>query len=68
MAMNGVPISEARRLGKAAKATRVAIVAVDEDGSFSVTTWGETKRLCDTMRNWSGTHGDAVAMEIFEQG
>jgi hypothetical protein len=61
------PISEAKRIGETTGATRVAVLIVNDDGNFAVTTWGKTKAQCDALKRWSHTHGDAVLMEMFEE-
>lgn len=51
--MKPVPISHARASGRASGAHRVAIVYVDRDGRFGVTTWGETKADCRALAAWA---------------
>ena len=46
MTIKAVPINAARGIGLAAGAKRVAILAVDEDGNYCITTWGRTKTDC----------------------
>lgn len=58
-------ISAARRFGQANGACRVAIVAVNRDGSYSVTTWGEKMADCRALAAWADANGAedaAVAM------
>ncbi len=46
MTIKAVPVSAARSIGQAAQAKRVAILAVDDDGNYCITTWGRTKTDC----------------------
>ncbi len=46
MTIKPIPISTARNCGQAASAVRIAIIAVDEDGRYCVTTWGRTRADC----------------------
>lgn len=65
--MKPAPISEAKRLGLMGGATRVAVLMLDDNGSYSVTTWGKTKRQCGKLKEWSDRHSDAILMEMFEE-
>lgn len=66
--MKATPISKARQIGQETGATRVAVLVIDDDGRYAVTTWGKTKSQCDAMRRWSETCGASVLAEIFETG
>lgn len=46
MSINSIPISTARKVGQTANAKRIAILAVDDDGNYCITTWGRTKADC----------------------
>ena len=63
-ALKPVPLSVARSLGQTAHARRLAVIAVGDDGMFSVTTWGRTKADCTALRQWAeGPDGDYSAAD-----
>lgn len=62
--MKPVPISHARSSGILAGAQRVAILYVNHDGNFGVTTWGQSKADCRALAAWA--ESDA-AMAVAEQ-
>ena len=64
--MKVVPIPDARRIGQASGADRVAVLYLDDDGNFGITTWGETKAKCRAMREWCETYGEGVSSEMFD--
>lgn len=65
--MKGAPIAQTKRIGLECGATRVAILMLDDDGNYAVTTWGKTKAQCGRLKSWSETHSESVLMEMFEQ-
>ncbi len=44
--LKAIPIATARAAGQKANASRIAIIAVNEDGHFCVTSWGKTRADC----------------------
>lgn len=45
-----VTINDARALGKRLNVYGLLIVAIDDDGSVRVVSWGRTRRECDDMQ------------------
>ena len=59
--MKHIPISMAREAGRIAGARRVAIIAVDDDGMFTITTWGRSKAECRGAARWCDSDDAALA-------
>ena len=51
--MKAISINTARVLGNQSEAQRLAILAIDDDYRYSVTTWGKTRADCRAMRRWA---------------
>ena len=63
--MKPVPVLQARAIGRAACAQRVAIVYVDRDGNFGITTWGLTRADCRALAAWAESDAAvAVAQQV----
>jgi len=62
--MKKIPISTARTAGENSGAQRVAIIAIDADGNYCITTWGKTRADCKALAKWSGEHNTKWA--VFE--
>jgi len=67
MALKGTPIKEAERIGKAAGASRVVVLTLDDDGTYAWTTWGKDKRTCEALREWGDHCAEPTLMEMFER-
>lgn len=61
--MKPVPINAARQIGKTAEARRIAIIAVDDDGNYCITTWGKTQDECRALADWAEGYKAAEAAE-----
>lgn len=59
-----VPIPEARRLAKEHGMKRLLILAVDGDGNFAFTTYGETKADCAAIARWADARAPWIAQEM----
>lgn len=65
MTIKPIPISTARSVGQAAQAKRVAIIAVDDDGRFCITTWGRTKADCLAAKRFANDNiADMAAFDL----
>jgi hypothetical protein len=62
--MKNVSISECRRLANETDATRMLIIAVDDDGNYAFTTFGKTKAQCRAMAEWADREGIKIAMDM----
>lgn len=62
--MKPVPIPEARRLANEAGATRLMVVAVDDDGNFAFTTFGRTKAQCKALAAWADKNALDIAIRM----
>jgi hypothetical protein len=60
--MKNVAIPEAQRLANETGATRLMILAVDDDGNYAFTTFGRTKLQCKRMAAWAELHAPDIAL------
>lgn len=51
--MKAISINTARVIGNQSEAQRLAILAIDEENRYNVTTWGKTRSDCRAMRRWA---------------
>lgn len=51
--MKAISINTARVIGTQSEAQRLAILAIDEENGYNVTTWGKTRSDCRAMRRWA---------------
>lgn len=63
-ALKPVPINTARKLGEAANADRLVILAFDSDGMFAATSWGKTRSKCRALAKWLDDYAGNTATEI----
>jgi hypothetical protein len=65
--MKPVSVTAARDLGQRSGALALVIVAVGDDGSYSVTTWGRTRRECGALKDYTESGGfEGTAMDVSE--
>lgn len=62
--MKPVPIPEARRLANEAGATRLMILSLDDEGTYSFTTYGRTKAQCKALGKWADNNATEIALRI----
>lgn len=58
--MKPAPIKEAERIGKAAGADRVAVLMLDDSGTYAWTTWGRSRADCEALKRWGAIHAEGV--------
>lgn len=64
--MKPVSITWARDVGKRGNAKAVVVIMTDGE-TWSVTTWGRTRKECDALRDYAESGGfDQIAMDIAE--
>jgi len=51
--MKAISINTARVIGNQSEAQRLAILAIDDEYRYNVTTWGKTRSDCRAMRRWA---------------
>lgn len=51
--MKAISVNTARVIGNQSEAQRLAILAIDEESRYNVTTWGKTRSDCRAMRRWA---------------
>ena len=65
--MKAVPVNDARRLGQAAGADRLVIIAIGPGGVFSATSWGRDVKTCRALGRWlDSPAAEDVAVQITE--
>jgi hypothetical protein len=62
--MKLIPIPTARSLANDAGATRLLILAIDDNGNFTFTTFGRTKAQCAALAKWADERAPYIGAEM----
>lgn len=63
--MKAISINTAREIGKRSGAKRIAIIAIGDDGTYGVTTWGQTMADCRAMAKWADSNNaESLAVDM----